>query len=192
MAEINEGVVAPESNEGEGSVAQDETVSIPKKDYETLNQTLGSLKRELKDLKKAKEEPKETPTTNQPKSDDVLLQRVEKLAIKTAGIDHPDDVELARNTAKKWGMDIEEVLADDDFKAKLEKQQTSRANIEATSGVRGSGSAPTQAKLTAEYWQAKGTPPSPTDVPDAAKRREIIRGMMNASKGNGKMKFYNS
>lgn len=191
MPETNEEViVAPQSNEGEGSAPTDESVSIPKKDYDALNQTLGSLKRELKDLKKAKEEPKETPTTNQP--DDVLLQRVERLAIKTAGIDHPEDVELARTTAKKWGMDIEEVLADEDFKLKLDKQQSTRANVEATSGVRGSGSGATQAKLTTEYWQAKGTPPSPADVPDASKRREIIRGMLKASKGNGKMKFYNN
>ena len=52
-----------------------ETISIPKTDYEKMNQTLGSLKRELKDLKKPKEEPQETAKTNQP--DNFLLEKLE-------------------------------------------------------------------------------------------------------------------
>src|SRR3990167_9262448 len=110
--ETTETGASTETDAGEGETV--ETLSIPKKDYENLNQTLGSLKRELKDLKKAKEETKETPTENQ-KSDDALLQRMERLALKTANVTHEDDVELARKTAKKWGMEIEEVLEDDDF-----------------------------------------------------------------------------
>jgi len=181
--------VVIESNEGEGEQEAD-IVKVPKSEYDKLNQTLGSLKRELKDLKKPKDEQKETPTTNQ-KSDEVLLQRLERLALGQAGISDPEDVELAQKTAKKWGMDIEEVLRDEDFKIKLEKQQSQRANIVATSNVKG-GTGSSQAKNTPEYWLAKGVPPTPTDVADRATRQKIIRTMLNASKGNGKMKFYNS
>jgi hypothetical protein len=188
--ETTETDVVTETNEGEGESSVD-TVVIPKADYDKLNQTLGSLKREVKDLKKPKDETKETSTTNQ-KPDDSLLQRLEKQALKIAGIDNPEDVELAQKTAKKWGMDIEDILADEDFKVKLEKQQTARANVQATSNVRGSGSGSSNAKSTLEYWTAKGEPPTPADVPDTTKRREIIRGMMKAAKGNGKMTFYNS
>lgn len=196
--ESQEAITQPEGGEGEGQGNESETISISKKDYEDLNRTIGSLKRENKDLKKPKEESTETPKTNQ-KPDDALLkeladlrQRTEKQSLRTAGITNQEDIELAMNTAKKWNMDIDEVLADEDFKAKLERQQTTRANVEATSGVRGTGSGQASAKNTPEYWQAKGTPPTPADVPDAVTRRKIVRSMMNASKGNGRMKFYNS
>lgn len=187
MAETNEeAVVAPEVNEGEGEA---ETLTISKKDYEKLNQDLGSLKRENKLLKKPKEEPSETSTPNQ-KPDDKLLQRMEKMALKTAGIDHSDDIELAQTTAKKWGMDLEDVLGDEDFKVKLEKQQSARTNLTATSNVKG-GSGVSQAKNTPEYWKAKGQPPTPADVPDKTLRQKIVRSMRDDAKGDGKMKFYN-
>jgi len=178
-------VTAENNNKGEGTEV--ETIAIPKSDYDKLNQDLGSLKRELKDLKKPKEETRETPKSNQ--SDDTkLLERMEKIAFKAEGITHPDDIDLARATAKKWNMDVEEVLADPDFKAKLERQQTERSNIQATSGVKGSAGV-SQAKNTLEYWKAKGVPPTPADVPDRNIRQKIVVEMMRGSKEV--KKFYN-
>jgi hypothetical protein len=176
------------NNEAEGNETDSENVSIPKKDYDNLNQTLGSLKREIKDLKKAKEEPKETAQTNQP--DNSLLEKLERMALRQAGITHTDDVELAQKTAKKWGVDIDEVLNDEDFKVKLERQQSSRTNIEATSNVRG-GTGTSGAKNTPEYWLAKGVPPSATDIPDGKARRKINAAFYKASKQDN-IKFYNS
>jgi hypothetical protein len=184
-----EEVVDSNTNEGEGSEPKENIISLSKEEYDKLQKDLGSAKRELKDLKKEKDSPKETPQETKP--DDALLQRIERLAFKQEGVTHEEDKELARNTAKKWGMDIDEVLADEDFKTKLEKQQTSRANVEATSNVKG-GSGQAQAKNTTEYWQKKGAPPTPADVPDGTTRRKIVRDMLKASKGSGKMKFYNS
>lgn len=181
-------VDSQENNEGgEGNETEVETVAVPKQDYDKLNQTLGSLKRELKDLKKSKEEPKETSKTNQP-DENKLLERLEKVSLRQAGIEHSDDIELARNTAKKWNMDLEEVLGDEDFKAKLEKQQTTRANKEATSGIKG-GAGQSQAKNTPEYWKAKGVPPTPADVPDRKTRAKIVRAMIEGSKSS--KVFYN-
>lgn len=188
--ENNEEVVVDLDNEGEGETETD-VVKLSKSEYEKMNQTLGSLKRELKDLKKPKEEPQETPEKTA-KTDDALLQKVERIALRTAGITHQEDIELAQATAKKWGVDIDEVIADEDFQVKLKRQQDSRSNIEATSGVKGGNSGGSNAKNTPEYWQSKGEPPTAADVPDATTRRKIVREMLNASKGNGKMKFYNS
>ena len=181
--------VVTETNEGEGEV---DTLSIPKKDYETLNQTLGSLKRELKDLKKAKEEAREEKETpkNQP-DENKLLEKLERMSLRQAGIDHPDDVELARKTADKWKVDIDEVLGDEDFKIKLGKQQDARANTVATSNVRGSAGNASQAKLTPEYWIAKGQPPLPSDIPDRKVRAKIHKAMMAEAKGTGKNPYYN-
>lgn len=182
--DTNEEVVVDTTNdEAEGDT---NVVTLKKDEYEKLNQTLGSLKRELKDLKKPKET-EETAKTNQP--DNSLLERVERMALRTAGITHPEDVELAKKTAKKWGMDIEEVLTDEDFKSKLERQQAGRANVEATSGVKGTvGSS--QAKETLEYWQKKGVPPTAADIPDAKVRRKINVALFKAG-SKEKMKFYN-
>lgn len=175
-------------NGGEGSETKSDTVSIPKADYDKLNQTLGSLKRELKDLRKPKEDTKETPDKNQKPNENRLVEKLEKMALRQAGVIHPDDVELAQNTAKKWGVDIDDVLADEDFKMKLERQQTNRTNIEATSGIKG-GAGKSQAKSTPEYWIAKGVPPTAADVPDRKTRATIARAMMATAKTN--KTFYN-
>lgn len=175
------------TGEGEGEQEAD-VVKISKTDFDKLNQTLGSLKRELKDLKKSpKEELKETPKSNQTDESNVL-QKLERLAFRQAGISHLEDIELAQKTAKKWGVDIDEVLADEDFKVKLERQQTGRSNIEATSNIKG-GAGKTQAKNTPEYWVAKGVPPSPADVPDRKLRAKIARAMMASTQSS--KTFYN-
>ena len=154
----------------------------------------GIAKRYKTRAEKAKEEkPPVTPIEKkEPKPDEnPLEQKLEKLALRQAGITDPEDIELARKTAKKWNMDIDDVLSDDDFKVKLEKQQTARANVQATSGVKGSGTGTSQAKNTPEYWQAKGVPPTPADVPDGKTRRAIVRSMLTAAKKGTGSKFYN-
>lgn len=182
------GAGAEDNNGGEGE-AHVETVSISKKDYDTMNQTLGSLKKELKDFKKAAEKTTETPTQETKTEESALLQKIERQSLRIAGVTHQDDMELARTTAKKWGMDIDEVLDDEDFKVKLERQQTARSNAVATSNVRG-GAGSQSAKNSPEYWIAKGTPPSATDVPDRKTRATIARAMMKNAGTSGK-KFYN-
>ena len=122
------------------------------------------------------------------KSDNALLEKVERIALRSEGITHTDDIELARNTAKKWGVDIDEVLADEDFKVKLGRQQTARANAEATSNIKGGGS-DSNVKNTPEYWASKGVPPTREQVPDRKTRAKIARAMMDNVK-SGK-KFYN-
>lgn len=181
-------VIDTTSNTGEGE-SEAGTVSVPKADYDKLNQTLGSLKRELKDLRKPKEDTKEdTSKTNTKPDENVLLQKLERMSLRQANVTHEDDVKLARDTAKKWGVDIDEVLSDEDFKVKLGRQQAGRDNVQATSGVKG-GAGSSQAKNTPEYWIAKGTPPSRADVPDLKVRAKIVRAMM-ANNKSGK-KFYN-
>lgn len=179
--------VVTETNEGEG---ESDTITLAKAEWEKHNQTLGSLKRELKDLKKSQEETKETP--KQTKSDDALLQRMERIAFKQHNVSHEDDKDLARKTAKKWNMEIEDVLEDEDFQVKLKKQQDSRANVEATSDIKGSaGQASSKSK--SDYWIGKNTPPTDEDITANKIPRgelgKIARHFM-ANKGSGK-KFYN-
>jgi hypothetical protein len=174
-----------------GTEEEEKSEPKPKKEFST-EEKLARVERMrtkyLKELGLDKPEPK---SESKAKPDDRLEEKLEKMALKSEGITHPEDIELARNTAKKWNVDIDEVLADEDFKVKLERQQTNRSNTLATSGVRG-GSSTSQAKNTPEYWLAKGQPPTPAEVPDADTRRKIARSFMSKAKGNGKMSFYNS
>lgn len=181
--DTNEEVVLDTESKEEG----DDVVSISKAEYDKLNQTLGSMKRELKDLKKSKEtikEPKETP--KEIKTEEFGLPQ--KSYLRAAGITHPEDVELAKTLSKKWGMDVDVLVDDEDFKSRLERQQNTRIQTDATSNIKGGGGT-NSAKNTADYWLAKGQPPTPDDVPDTKARRAIIRQFME-NKGSSK-KFYN-
>lgn len=145
---------------------------------------------------KAEKPPKELTAApvekKEAKSDDAVLQKLERLAFKQAGITHEDDVELAQKTAKKWGVDVDEVLADEDFQGKLIRQQDARSNVEATSKVKGSGSnASKSGKETPEYWIGKDTPPTPQDIPDNRLRQQIIQKMIMSQRNNKTLKFYN-
>ena len=173
----------------EDKVVADEVVSVSKKDYDSLHQSVGSLKRQLKDLQKVKEETKDTTSTKSNQDESALLQRLEKMTLRQAGITHEEDMELARKTAQKWGMDVDDVIADEDFKTKLERQQTNRSNALATSDIKG-GAGTQQAKNTGAYWQAKGKLPTPAEVPDRKVRAAIVREMMKNA-GTGGKTFYN-
>lgn len=177
-----EDVIVDVNNETEGGESV-ETISLSKSDYEKMNQTLGSLKRELKDLKKPKEESKETVQT---KSDSNNL--LEKAFLRSASISGDDEVELAISTAKKWDIPLDKLVDDDDFKIKLDKLRTQKSNEIATSKIKGSGGK-SEAKNTPEYWIAKGTPPSANDVPDRKTRATIARAMMASVKTS--KTFYN-
>lgn len=189
MEEQNEVPAAVEADEQDTS--EEELVDTTDWKAEALKarRIASRLRGKLTKAQEAKVEVKQEAKPEQAKPEDnALTQKLEKMALKTAGITHPDDVELAQKTAKKWGMDIDEVVEDADFKVKLERQQTERANTQATSGVKG-GAGEGQTKNSLEYWAGKGTPPTAKDVPDRAARLSIIRGMMKS--GNSRGKFYN-
>jgi hypothetical protein len=114
---------------------------------------------------------------------------IEKGFLRSAGISKEDEVELALTTAKKWGMSVDKLVDDEDFQGKLDKHRTAKANAAATSNIRGNKTGST-AKETAEYWIAKGAPPTAADVPDRTTRAKIVRSMMGHEKGSGNP-FYN-
>lgn len=138
------------------------------------------LRQQIKDTK-----PSDTKVEEKKTEDNPLVQ---KSYLRAAGITHPDDVELALSTAKKWGMEVDKLVDDEDFKVRLERQQTTRSNEMATSDVK-SGQGTQQAKATPEYWIAKGTPPTAADIPDRKARASIARAMIANTK-SGKT-FYN-
>ena len=190
-SDTNQTEAPTEKGAGDGGAATIEKIELAKAEYEELvglKATTGSLKRDLKDAQKKIEElskPKET--HNETKSGDVGL--LQKGYLRMSGITAEDEVEFALSTAKKWGMDVDKIVDDEDFQVKLKRMRDTKSNTVATSNVRG-GSGTSEAKNTPEFWKAKGTPPTPTDVPDTKLRRKIIREMTEAATNTG-IKFYN-
>lgn len=180
--------VTSETNAGEGT-QQDSPIQLSKAEYDALKASeasLGSLKREFKDLKKSIEtKTTEAPQQNHTTADNSLL---EKSYLRAAGVSHPEDVDLALQTAKKWNMAVDALVDDPDFQIKLEKQRTNRSNLDATSNLSGNGNT-SSAKSDPAYWIAKGTPPSATDVPDRKTRATIARAMIASTKNS--KKFWN-
>lgn len=150
----------------------------------TQRERTRALKAEL--AKAHSQAEKETPSKTESKSEEIGL--LQKTYLRAAGITAEDEVELALTTAKKWGMEVDKVVDDEDFKVKLERLRADKSNVEATANIRG-GKGPSQAKNTPEYWIAKGEPPTREQVPDRKLRAQIARAMMSSAKDS--KKFYN-
>ena len=182
--------------EAEDGGKASESEKSPKKqftDEEKLNHHLGIANRLQKKLgidKKVEPE-----STNKDKSDGQTVTKdpddlLEKAYLRSAQITDADEVELALTTAKKWGVSIDQLVDDEDFKLKLVKLRTKKSNDLATSNIKGNrASGQSQAKNTPEYWIAKGLPPTAEDVPDRKVRAKIARAMMESTKST--KKFYN-
>lgn len=175
------GAETTEQKEGSNDLAEIKTM------LEQFNGDIGSLKRTVKSLSKTSGK-SETPESNQELSS--LQERLDKQTFRAAGITHEEDIKLAQETAKKWNMSIDDIIDDEDFVAKLDKQRTHRSNLEATTDIKGNkGGDGSSAKHKAEFWLAKGVPPTPSDIPDKKVRTGIIREMMKSAKVT--KKFYN-
>jgi len=127
---------------------------------------------------------KERPDTSKAPETDLL----QKAFLRTAGITAQEEVDLALSTAKKWGVSVDQLVDDEDFKVKLEKHRATKANDEAVSDVKGSGHG-MSAKLSPEYWLSQGRPPTPDELPDRKVRAQIVRSFI--AKGGSSKTFYN-
>lgn len=173
---------------GEGGQSE-ATIALKREEYDELlkaKSDYGSLRREFKDLKKSLESRDETKETPQNQTDNALMQ---KTFLRAAGITDSEEVELAISTAKKWGVDVDSLVDDDDFKLKLEKVRSAKSNEMATSGIKGSGGS-SGAKNDPAYWMSLGRPPTREEVTDRKTRATIARAMMAKEKG-GSGTFYN-
>lgn len=176
--------------EEETEVEETSTEDTPTTDWEAEARKARAIAQRLRTkLTKATEkkiEPPKAEVPTQKPEDNGLLQ---KAFLRSAGIKTEKEIELALTTAKKWGMEVDALVDDEDFQAKLEKLRTTEANAAATSRIKGSPG--TQSAVsTPAYWLAKGAPPTPADVPDRKVRAQIVREFMKNAGTSGK-KFYN-
>lgn len=189
--ENNQEVTIDNNNGGDGN-GQVEEVKLTKAEYEELighKSAVGSLKRDLKEARKALDE-KNSGKLETPKNQPEEFGLLQKSFLRAAGIVDPDVVELAKTLSKKWNMDIDVLVDDEDFKAKAEKITTAKSNAKATDVEGGSGTSG-GAKNSTEYWSQRGELPTAKDVSDRKTRANIHREMAKRSRGGGGGKFYN-
>ena len=146
-------VVVEETTEGE-----EETVTLSKAEYERLNQTLGSLKKEVKTYKKETETPKESNYTNE-----LAVTRLE-----VRGFTHKDDQAMIIEEANRLKMNAVEVAEMPHMKAKLEaavNQRTAENGSPSGTGRKGGAG-----KGDVDYYLAH-----PDEVPpDLKLHNEVI------------------
>ena len=105
---------------------------------------------ELKVFKDKPEKPKET------KSDPMLLERLDKMALQVAGITETDEVELFNKWKEQTSREADDIVGNSIFTKELEELRTAKANLTATSNIEGERGE-SGAKNTPEYWKAKAT-----------------------------------
>ena len=123
------------------------------------------------------------------KPDTQLVDKIDRLTLQAGGIKEKEEVELANKWKEKTGRELDEILTNEIFIKELQQIRDDKANEVATTGVKGDAKT-SGAKLTAEYWNSKGTPPTAEEVPDKKTRVKIIREMMKGE-SSGSFRFYN-
>lgn len=181
-----------DGGEGAENERADDRIYLEKDEYDKLKSneaTVGSLKRELKDLKKSIEAAKET-TDKTPKNQTEEFGLLQKTYLRAAGVVAEDEIELAKEIQKKTGIDWDKLVDDDYFQGKLQKLRDTKANTDALNIGRRGGAPPADAKNTAGFWIQKNDLPSPKDIPDRKKRAALIREINDTQKNSGGT-FYN-
>lgn len=107
----------------------------------------------------------------QPKSDE--LGSGEKALLVAYGVKGKDELELAKTWMKRTGDDIDNLVADEIFQAKLSALREAKASADAI--PKGQKRSSTGSVNDVDYWIAKGELP-----PDTAENRELRTKIVNA------------
>ena len=163
----------------------------------------GIAKRRATQLRKAKEALANPPKPELPvkkdnsKSDDKLLERLDKMALKVSGITEADEVELFNNWKEQTAREADDIVGNTIFKKELEDLRTAKANLRATSDIKGEGDRSGGAKNNPEYWIAKATKGKdgqlefPEETPKELFEKIVNKISENEPNQSKKLKFYN-
>lgn len=152
---------------------------------------LGEYETKLKELTpKPKPQDKKEP-------DDKLLERFDKMALKISGITEADEIELFNKWKDQTGREADDIVGNEVFTKELENLRTAKANLKATSDIRGEGDRSGGAKNTPEYWIAKATKGKdgnlefPEETPKELFGKIVNKISENEPSQSQKLKFYN-
>lgn len=162
------------AGEGQEVDAQEETIAISKSEFEKLNQTIGSLKRENKDLKKPKEDATPQKTEKTGELDENALLYLEVKGVKT---DDADELSLVEKWRSDSGKSVKDIHASKIFQAELKELRDTKAVQDATPSAtkRGGGQVGDVAAAIAKF-EATGDLPA-----DFALRSAVVNKMEERS-----------
>ena len=131
------------------------------------------------------------------KSDDKLLERLDKMALQVAGITEADEVEHLNKWKDQTGREADDIVGNSIFKKEIEEIRTAKANLKATSEIKGERGE-SGVRDTPEYWIAKATkgadgkPLFPEETPPEMFAKIVEKlGEKEPGASKGKLKFYN-
>lgn len=165
----------------------EKTTSANKQLFERAKKSEGELK-EFRDKKPEKEKP-----------DENLLNRLDAMAMRIAGVQADDEKELFNKWKGETGRDADAIIGNAIFQKELADLRTTKANADATNVTGGGSSSAAKGTLEeqADYWISKSTKDSRGDplfdeaMPSDYKlHAAIVRKLQESSKD--KKKFYNS
>lgn len=173
----NEETLENKSQEVESETV--DTLTVKNKSlYEQLKKAKGFVRDDDGKWVK-KPEPKEVKTKPESKSND--FGYAEKGYLKSSGI-KTSEFDFVQSEMKASGEDLDTLLENDYFKARLEKHRALKTTSEATPTGRRSGSG---AVDSVEYWEGKPIEDVPADM-----RIKVVNAKLAKAKNKGK--FYNS
>lgn len=152
---------------------QEEKITLSKSEWEKFQQTQGSLKRQVKELRKSSDTKSIQNTTNE-------LNEAQLNYLDVKGIYEPEDVKIIETFVQKTGKNVREALRDDYVTAKLQSNKTAREVQEAmpSGSKRGGNSGNDLASALAKY---ESTGVLPTDF---ATRSAVINAFVDKGHKN--------
>jgi hypothetical protein len=179
MDNENQTEVVTDTNNNEGGSEDANFVKVPKEEYDKTISTLGSLKRELKDLKKPVEKSKESETTNSNSND-----LGEKAYLAVNGIKSADEVAFFKKMKQETGKDAEALLDSTYFQSEFKSFKELKVSSDA---MPGSSKRSNNSQVdSVDYWLAKGELPPVSEV---QLRRDVVNARMKKETSKGV--FYN-
>ena len=119
------------------------------------------------------------------------------MALKVSGITEADEVELFNNWKEQTAREADDIVGNVIFKKELEDLRTAKANLRATSDIKGEGDRSGGAKNNPEYWIAKATKGKdgqlefPEETPKELFEKIVNKISENEPSQSKKLKFYN-
>ncbi len=144
--------------------------------------------KKLSERMKSLEKPVEDATPqNKSNSQSGDLDKGDKALLVAYGIKSSDEIALAKSWLNRTGDEIDTMIEDDIFQAKLTKLRDAKAVLDATpTGKRGSSST---GRDTVDYWLAKDEMP-PKEMGEKLRRDYVTAKAKKLGAGGGH--FYNS
>ena len=140
---------------------------------------------------------KEKPKAEKPgKSDDKLLERLDKMALQVAGINEADEVELFEKWKTETNREADTIVGSSLFQKELGEIRTAKANLAATSDIKGE-KGESGVKGNPDYWIAKATKGPdgkllfPEETPKELYSKIVARFAEKEPGSSGKLEFYN-